>query len=96
MILVPSAFTYQTGQAHWEVLLRARAIENQVFIVAANQGGQHDNGRSTWGHSCVIDPWGEIVAEQQAAGPGLIFADIDPLQAQEVRERMPVMEHRKF
>lgn len=96
IVLVPSAFTYLTGSAHWEVLLRARAIENQVFVIAAGQGGQHENGRATWGHSCVVSPWGEILSEQTEEGPGVVIADIDLGQLPAVRERMPVMAHRRF
>ena len=77
VILVPAAFTYTTGQAHWHPLLRARAIEKQSYLVAANQGGVHDNGRETFGHSCVISPWGEIIAEIPSGG-GLIRGDNGP------------------
>jgi predicted amidohydrolase len=70
LIVVPAAFTYTTGQAHWEMLLRARAIENQCYVLAAAQGGTHVNGRRTWGHSMLIDPWGEIVAVRRRRGRG--------------------------
>ena len=76
LLLVPAAFTHTTGQAHWEVLLRARAIENQAYVIASAQGGVHENGRRTWGHSMVIDPWGQVMA-MQAEGPGVVLADID-------------------
>ena len=93
LLLVPSAFTATTGQAHWEVLLRARAIENQAFVLAAAQGGTHENGRRTWGHSMLVDPWGEILASQ-ADGEGLVMGDISELRLQEVRGRLPALNHR--
>jgi predicted amidohydrolase len=74
---VPAAFTYTTGQAHWELLLRARAVENQCYVLAAAQGGTHENGRRTWGHSMVVDPWGEVLA-CQAEGEGVVMAEVDP------------------
>ncbi len=93
VLLVPSAFTYTTGQAHWEVLLRARAIENLAYVVAAAQGGTHENARRTWGHSMVVDPWGEIVA-QQAQGPGVVLAQVSGQRLQTLRERLPALHHR--
>ncbi len=96
MISVPSAFTFSTGEAHWEVLLRARAIENQCYVIAANQGGEHAKGRRTWGHSCIIDPWGEILCMQQDSGPGIVVADIDNRKIKHLRQSMPVLRHRKF
>ena len=93
LLLVPSAFTATTGQAHWEVLLRARAIENQAFVLAAAQGGMHENGRRTWGHSMLVDPWGEILASQ-ADGEGLVMGDMSELRLQEVRGRLPALNHR--
>ncbi len=93
LLLVPSAFTYITGQAHWEVLLRARAIENIACVVAAAQGGEHENGRRTWGHSMVVDPWGEILG-QRAEGAGLVLADIAPARLTDVRSRLPALNHR--
>src|SRR5947209_16303 len=78
-LTVPSAFTKQTGEAHWHVLLRSRAIENGCFVFAAAQGGKHENGRETFGHSLVIDPWGRILAEA-ATEPGVVFADVDPAE----------------
>ena len=95
VILMPAAFTHTTGQAHWEILLRARAIENQAYVIASAQGGQHENGRRTWGHSMVIDPWGHVMA-LHASGPGLVLADIDPTQLQRVRQQLPVLQHRKL
>ena len=95
VLLVPAAFTHTTGQAHWEVLLRARAIENQAYVIASAQGGLHENGRRTWGHSMVIDPWGEVLA-MHAEGPGLALADIDMEHLQRVREQLPALQHRRL
>jgi predicted amidohydrolase len=94
VICVPSAFTVPTGRAHWEVLLRARAIENQAWVVAAAQGGVHPTGRETWGHSLVVDPWGDVVASRPQ-GPGVVFATIDPRRLQDVRARLPALRHRR-
>ena len=91
-LTMPSAFTVPTGKAHWHVLLRARAIEAQCFVLAAAQGGKHDNGRETYGHSLVVGPWGEILAEG-GTEPGVIFADIDPAKVAEARGRVPSLEH---
>jgi predicted amidohydrolase len=93
IILVPSAFTATTGRAHWETLLRARAIENLAWVLAPAQGGKHQNGRETHGHSMIVDPWGKVVAER-AAGPGLIVADIDPQFQAKMRGSLPALEHR--
>lgn len=95
MLAVPSAFTHSTGEAHWEVLLRARAIENQCFVLAANQGGDHGD-RRTWGHSCVVDPWGRMLACRTEPGPGLAVAALDFTTQAEVRRKMPVLQHRRF
>jgi len=92
VITVPAAFTQTTGEAHWHTLLRARAIETQCFVLAAAQGGQHEHGRSTYGHSLVISPWGEILAEG-GKDPGVILADIDLAQVAEVRARVPSLRH---
>ena len=95
-ISVPSAFTKVTGEAHWHVLLRARAIENGCFVIAAAQGGLHENGRETYGHSLVVDPWGRIVAEG-GSEPGLIMAEIDPAEVTAARSRIPSLQHgRRF
>jgi len=91
VIAVPAAFTVPTGRAHWEVLLRARAIETGSYIIAAAQGGTHQNGRSTWGHSMIIDPWGEIVAKIDGDAPGVLFADIDLSKVKEAREKVPAL-----
>ena len=93
LLLVPSAFTYTTGQAHWELLLRARAVENLSFVVAAAQGGTHPNGRRTWGQSLAIDPWGAILA-QQAQEPGVILATLDAAQLARCRMQLPALQHR--
>lgn len=93
-VVVPSAFTATTGQAHWEVLLRARAIENQCFVLAAAQGGHHENGRDTWGHSMVVDPWGHVVAQRVQDGEGMALAVLDCGLLQQVRSRLPALEHR--
>ena len=89
---IPSSFTVPTGEAHWHVLLRARAIENGAFVIAAAQGGLHANGRKTYGHSLIVAPWGEVLAEA-GTEPGVIFADIDPALSAEARGRIPNLEH---
>ena len=95
ILLVPAAFTYVTGQAHWLALLRARAIENQCYVLASAQGGVHAGGRRTWGDSLIIDPWGEIVA-RLPEGPGVVVADLDPARIAEVRASLPALKHRKI
>ncbi|MES2946511.1 MAG: carbon-nitrogen hydrolase family protein [Pseudomonadota bacterium] len=92
LLLVPSAFTFTTGQAHWEVLLRARAIENIAYVLASAQGGLHENGRRTWGHSMVVDPWGNILA-QQAQGQALVMAEMDRAHLEADRLRLPALQH---
>jgi len=91
VISVPAAFTVPTGKAHWEVLLRARAIETGSYVIAAAQGGVHENGRATWGHSMIVDPWGVIVAERADDTPGLVLADIDLARVRDVRARVPAL-----
>lgn len=93
VLLVPSAFTFTTGQAHWEVLLRARAIENLAFVVAAAQGGSHENGRRTWGHSMVVAPWGEVLAQHEE-GPAVVMAELLHHALDDARARLPVLSHR--
>jgi len=95
IILVPSAFTASTGRAHWETLLRARAIENLAWVLAPAQGGKHPNGRQTHGHSMVVDPWGKVIAER-AAGPGVVMADIDPVFQAKMRSSLPAIAHRRL
>jgi predicted amidohydrolase len=92
MLTVPSAFTETTGKAHWHVLLRARAIENGAFVIAPAQGGTHANGRKTYGHSLIVAPWGEILAEA-GTEPGVIVADIDPALVTDARGRVPNLQH---
>ncbi|BCG92702.1 carbon-nitrogen hydrolase family protein [Mesorhizobium sp. 131-2-1] len=89
VLSVPAAFTRQTGEAHWHVLLRARAIENGAYVVAAAQGGLHEDGRETYGHSLIVDPWGRIVAEAAHDEPGVIVAEIDPAQSLAARRKIP-------
>ncbi|MEO0003489.1 MAG: hypothetical protein RLZZ22_1181 [Pseudomonadota bacterium] len=95
ILVVPSAFTYTTGQAHWELLLRARAIENQAFVIASAQGGLHENGRHTWGQTLVVDPWGSVLG-QHAVGAGLVVCELDPDRLQSVRQQLPALQHRKL
>jgi len=92
LLLVPSAFTWTTGQAHWEVLLRARAIENLAYVLAAAQGGTHENGRRTWGQSMVVDPWGQVLA-QHAQGPALVLADVEREGLNAWRAQLPALNH---
>jgi predicted amidohydrolase len=89
---IPSSFTVPTGAAHWHVLLRARAIENGAFVIAPAQGGTHANGRKTYGHSLIVSPWGEVLAEA-GEDPGVIFADIDPSLSKQAREKVPNLQH---
>jgi predicted amidohydrolase len=89
ILTVPAAFTRQTGEAHWHVLLRARAIENGAFVVAAAQGGTHEDGRETYGHSMIIDPWGRILAEKDDDEPGVITAEVDLDAVLEARQKIP-------
>jgi len=96
LIAVPSAFTVPTGRAHWELLLRARAVENQCYVVAAAQGGEHATGRRTWGHSLIVDPWGELLAERTEDGPGVVLADVDLDRMADVRARLPALAHRRL
>ena len=90
---MPSAFTYTTGQAHWEVLLRARAIENLAYVLAPGQGGVHENGRRTWGHSLLIDPWGEVQG-LQASGAGVVAGELNRDRLLQVRQQLPALSHR--
>jgi predicted amidohydrolase len=95
LIVVPAAFTHTTGMAHWEVLLRARAIENQCYVLASAQGGTHRNGRRTFGHSMLIGPWGEVRG-QIAEGEGVVCGEIDTDFLAEVRQSLPALKHRKL
>ncbi len=95
LLVVPAAFTHTTGEKHWELLLRARAVENQCYVLAAAQGGRHDNGRRTWGHSMVVDPWGEVLACCEE-GPGLALAELEPERIAKVRAQLPALAHRRL
>lgn len=95
LLAVPAAFTYTTGQAHWELLLRARAVENQCYVIAPAQGGKHENGRRTWGHSMIVDPWGEVLAVLPE-GEGVVVADVDPARLAQVRQQLPALGHRRL
>ncbi|GAP37777.1 carbon-nitrogen hydrolase family protein [Piscinibacter sakaiensis] len=92
LIAVPAAFTVPTGRAHWELLLRARAVENQCYLIAPAQGGLHESGRRTWGHSLVVDPWGEVLAVRPE-GEGVVLAELDAARLADVRARLPALEH---
>jgi len=93
LIVVPAAFTATTGQAHWEALLRARAIENLCYVLASAQGGRHENGRATFGHSMLIDPWGTVLAVREA-DPGVVVGEVDPGRIAECRASLPALSHR--
>ena len=93
VLLLPAAFTYTTGKAHWELLLRARAVENQCYVITSAQGGEHESGRRTFGHSMIIDPWGEILAVLPE-GEGIVISDLDAARLQSVRTRLPALKHR--
>ncbi len=95
LIVVPAAFTYTTGQAHWEILLRSRAIENQCYVLASAQSGKHENGRRTWGHSMLIDPWGKVVSEL-AEGEGFVIGELDTALIHSVRESLPALQHKRL
>ncbi|RZJ13092.1 MAG: carbon-nitrogen hydrolase family protein [Rubrivivax sp.] len=95
LIAVPAAFTYTTGEKHWELLLRARAVENQCYVIAPAQGGRHENGRRTWGHSMIVDPWGEVLAVLPE-GEGVACAEIDAQRLAQVRRQLPALAHKKL
>ena len=95
ILTCPAAFTRPTGKAHWEALLRARAIENGAFMIAAAQGGSHEDGRETWGHSTVIGPWGEIVGKLDHDEPGVLVCDLDLSEVESSRSRLPVLENER-
>lgn len=96
VILVPAAFTAPTGKAHWRTLLRARAIENQCYVVAANQFGHNDDGFADYGHSMIVDPWGDVMTEADEGGPCRVEADLDPARLARVRRNLPSLEHRRL
>jgi len=93
LLVVPAAFTYPTGEAHWELLLRARAVENQCYVLASAQGGLHENGRRTWGHSMVIDPWGKVL-DMLPEGEGTVLAELDRSTTERIRTQLPALQHR--
>lgn len=93
LLLVPAAFTHTTGQAHWEMLLRTRAVENLAYVLAAAQGGLHENGRRTWGHSMLVDPWGRVLAEQ-AEGETVVYSELQADLLRQCRAQLPALEHR--
>jgi nitrilase len=93
LIVVPAAFTHTTGLAHWELLLRARAVENQCYVLGCGQGGVHENGRRTFGHSMVIDPWGDVL-QVLPEGEGVVIADLSPDKMNDIRSRLPALNHR--
>ncbi len=95
LLVVPAAFTHTTGQAHWEILLRARAVENQCYVLAAAQGGTHENGRRTWGRSMIVDPWGEVLAVRDE-GEGVVLAEVDGPRLAAVRQQLPALAHRRL
>lgn len=95
LLVVPAAFTHTTGRAHWDLLLRTRAVENQCYVLAAAQGGTHENGRRTWGHSLICDPWGEVLALREE-GEGVVMADLDPARIASVRTQLPALAHRRL
>ena len=96
LMCVPAAFTFPTGQAHWDLLLRARAVENQCLVLAPAQGGLHENGRRTWGHSLIVGPWGERLAERDTEGEGVVLAELDRVRLAEVRAQLPALQHRRL
>jgi nitrilase len=96
VLSLPSAFTAPTGKAHWELLVRARAVENLCYVLAPAQSGAHANGRETWGESLIVDPWGTVLGRLAADGPGVVVAEIDRTLQQELRERFPALSHRRF
>ena len=95
ILILPAAFTATTGEAHWEVLLRARAIENQCYVIASAQGGRHETGRKTWGHSMIIDPWGDILSVLPS-GEGWVCADFNRQRLETIRHRLPALKHRRI
>jgi deaminated glutathione amidase len=95
LVILPAAFTYTTGQDHWEVLLRARAIENQCYVMAPAQGGRHPSGRLTYGDTLIVDPWGQVLG-RRAEGWGVVMADVDPARLAAVRDSLPALDHRRL
>ncbi|EIT68955.1 MULTISPECIES: carbon-nitrogen hydrolase family protein [Hydrocarboniphaga] len=96
LLCIPAAFTDRTGEAHWEILLRARAVENQCFVIAPGQCGTHASGRKTWGHTMIVDAWGQVLAERAEDTPGVVLADLDFERLRSVRESLPSLKHRRL
>ena len=96
ILINPAAFTHTTGQAHWELLLRARAVENQCVVLAPAQGGLHENGRRTWGHTLIADAWGRVLAQRTEDGEGVVLAELDPAHLAQVRTQLPALRHRRL
>lgn len=95
IIAIPSAFTVKTGEAHWQLMCRARAVENFCYVVGSAQGGTHPSGRQTYGHSLIVEPWGTIVQEQLQSGDGVVYADVDLKKLHEIRDSIPILQHQK-
>lgn len=95
LLSAPAAFTRQTGEAHWHVLQRARAIENGAYVISSAQGGLHEDGRETFGHSVIVDPWGKVIAEKNDDAPGVVIAEIDPDAVRQARERIPALKNER-
>jgi nitrilase len=96
VLAIPSAFTERTGRAHWELLLRARAVENLAFVFAPAQVGEHGPGRASWGHAMIVDPWGEVLAEVTTPGDGFALARLDFERQDRIRRELPALDHRKL
>lgn len=96
IFVVPSAFTVPTGEAHWELLARSRAVENFCYFIGACQGGEHANGRKTYGNSLIVDPWGKVIAKKESIEPGIIYADIDLQKIADIRNAIPIKNHQKI
>ena len=96
LLCIPAAFTDRTGEAHWEILLRARAVENQCFVIAPGQCGTHASGRKTWGHTMIVDAWGTVLAQRAEDTPGVVLADLDFERLRSVRESLPSLKHRRL
>lgn len=96
LLCIPAAFTDRTGEAHWEILLRARAVENQCFVIAPGQCGTHASGRKTWGHTMIVDAWGSVLAQRAEDTPGVVLADLDFERLRSVRESLPSLKHRRL
>lgn len=96
IIAIPAAFTLKTGKAHWQLLARSRAVENFCYIIGACQGGVHANGRKTYGHTLIVDPWGSVIAERKQPGAGIVYAEIDLKRLHKIRDSIPIAKHQKL